>query len=239
MAINIKQLIKDYKEAFGHMAALPIAFWHSDTPIAEPEKIGGCFFPVFEDARCGYPVSLDAETMLCGGGKFYCGLAPMPPYVPTFVSEKEHYKANAELVERAISQMDIDVSPCKYINFQRIDLMDESIDFYGILIFASPDILSGLVSWAYFDNATQDAVAVPWGSGCSTTIRAVIKENELQGRQCFIGLFDPSVRTKVHKNELMFAIPKSRLEEMAEYIHETCLFNGKIWQNVKERINPE
>ena len=192
MAINIKQFIKDYKEAFGHMAALPIAFWHSDTPIAEPEKIGGCFFPVLEDARCGYPVSLDAET-----------------------------------------------SPCKYINFQRLDLMDESIEYYGVLIFASPDILSGLVSWAYFDNASQDAVAVPWGSGCSTTIRAVIKENDLQGRQCFIGLFDPSVRTKVHKNELMFAIPKSRLEEMAEYIHDTCLFNGKAWQKVRERINPE
>ncbi|MEE3497044.1 MAG: hypothetical protein VZR06_17980, partial [Butyrivibrio sp.] len=106
MAFNKQQLVKDYKEAFGHNAALPIAFWHSDTPIAEPEKTGGCFIPVLEDARCGYPVSLDAETMLCGGGKCYCGLAPLPAYVPTFVSEKEHYKASAELVEKAISHMD-------------------------------------------------------------------------------------------------------------------------------------
>jgi hypothetical protein len=146
MAINKQQLVKDYEEAFGRNAALPIAFWHSNTPIAEPEKIGGCFIPVLEDARCGYPVSLDAETMLCGGGKCYCGLAPLPAYVPTFVSEKEHYKANAELVEKAISQMDIQVSPYRYINFQRLDLMDEGIDYYGVLIFASPDVLSGLVS---------------------------------------------------------------------------------------------
>jgi hypothetical protein len=117
--------------------------------------------------------------------------------------------------------------------------MDEGIDYYGVLIFATPDILSGLVSWAYYDNASQDAVAVPWGSGCSATIRAVIRENELMGRQCFIGFFDPSVRPNVNKNELMFAIPKSRLEEMAEYIQDTCLFNGKAWQKVKERINPE
>ena len=102
MAINKQQLVKDYEEAFGRNAALPIAFWHSDTPIAEPEKTGGCFIPVLEDVRCGYPVSLDAETMLCGGGKCYCGLAPLPAYVPTFVSEKEHYKASAELVERTI-----------------------------------------------------------------------------------------------------------------------------------------
>ena len=205
MAFNKQQLVKDYKEAFGHNAALPIAFWHSDTPIADPEKTGGCFIPVLEDVRC------------------------------TFVSEKEHYKASAELVERAISQMDIQVSPYKYINFQRLDLMDEGIDYYGVLIFATPDILSGLVSWAYFDNASQDAVAVPWGSGCSATIRAVIRENELMGRQCFIGFFDPSVRPHVNKNELMFAIPKSRLEEMAEYIRDTCLFKGKAWPKVRER----
>ncbi len=59
------------------------------------------------------------------------------------------------------------------------------------------------------------------------------------GRQCFIGFFDPSVRPRVNKNELMFAIPKSRLEEMAENIHDTCLFNGKAWQKVNERIYPE
>ena len=72
MAINKRQLVKDIEEAFGRNAALPIAFWHSNTPIAEPEKTGGCFIPVLENARCGYPVSLDAETMLCGGGKCYC-----------------------------------------------------------------------------------------------------------------------------------------------------------------------
>ncbi len=237
MAINNQQLVKDYQDAFGAAAPTPIAFWHSNSPIAEPEKVGGCFFPIFEDVRNGKAVSLDASTMLCGGGKFYCGLAPMPSHVPTFVSEKEHYKANAELVEKAISHMDIDVSPYKYINFQRIDQIDDDIEYYGVLIFATPDILSGLVSWAYFDNASQDAVSVPWGSGCSATIRAIIKENDLQGRQCFIGLFDPSVRLKVRANELVFTIPMSRLEEMAEYIHETCLFNGNAWNKVKERIN--
>ena len=34
--MDIRQFIEDYKEAFGEKAALPIAFWHSDTPVAEP-----------------------------------------------------------------------------------------------------------------------------------------------------------------------------------------------------------
>ena len=171
-----RQFIEDYKEAFGEKATLPIAFWHSDTPVAVPEQVNGCFFPAFEKVRDGQPVSFDSTTMKCGGGKFYCGLAPMPEYVPTFVSEKEHYKASPALVKDFVERLEIDVDKHKYLNFQRLDLMDDSIEFYGVLIFATPDILSGLVSWAYYDNSSDDAVCTPWGSGCSTTIRQVIIE---------------------------------------------------------------
>lgn len=151
-----KQFIADYREAFGEVAALPIAFWHSDRPVAKPETVNGCFFPAFEKVREGQAVCFDATTMKCGGGKFYCGL----------------------------------------------------------------------VAWAYYDNASEDAVCTPWGSGCSATIRAVINENQRQGQRCFIGLFDPSVRPRVRASELMFGIPKSRLERLATFIHDTCLFNG-------------
>ena len=43
-----RQFVEDYKEAFGEKATLPIAFWHSDTPVAVPEPVNGCFFPAFE-----------------------------------------------------------------------------------------------------------------------------------------------------------------------------------------------
>ena len=231
-----RQFIEDYKEAFGEKATLPIAFWHSDTPVAVPEPVNGCFFPAFEKVRDGQPISFDSTTMKCGGGKFYCGLAPMPEYVPTFVSVKEHYKASPALVKDFVERLKIDVDKHKYLNFQRLDLMDDSIEFYGVLIFATPDILSGLVSWANYDNSSDDAVCTPWGSGCSTTIRQVIIEEGCLGSRCFIGLFDPSVRPRVRANELMFGIPKSRLEEMTTFMRDTCLFNGAAWPKVKERI---
>ena len=159
-----RQFIEDYKEAFSEKAALPIAFWHSDTPVAAPEPVNGCFFPAFEKVRDGQPVSFDSTTMKCGGGKFYCGLAEMPEYVPTFVSEKEHYKASPALVKDFVEQLDIDVDKHKYLNFQRLDQVDEGVDYYGVLIFATPDILSGLVSWAYYDNSSDDAVCTPWAA---------------------------------------------------------------------------
>ena len=232
-----KQFINDYREAFGEAATLPIVFWHSDLPVAEPKAVNGCFFPAFEEVRVGKAVSFDADTMKCGGGKFYCGLAPMPEYVPTFVSEKEHYKASSQLVRDFVERLDIAVDGHKYLNFQRIDCVDDSVDYYGALLFATPDLLSGLVAWACYDNASADAVCTPWGSGCSTTIRAVINENKAQGKRCFIGLFDPSVRPRVRANELLFGIPKSRLAEMAAFMHDTCLFNGMAWPKVRARIN--
>ena len=109
-----RQFIEDYKEAFGEKATLPIAFWHSDTPVAVPESVNGCFFPAFEKVRDGQPVSFDSKTMKCGGGKFYCGLAQMPEFVPTFVSEKEHYKASPALVKDFVERLEIDVDKHKY-----------------------------------------------------------------------------------------------------------------------------
>ena len=231
-----RQFVEDYKEAFGEKATLPIAFWHSDTPVAVPEPVNGCFFPVFEKVRDGQSVCFDSTTMKCGGGKFYCGLAAMPEYVPNFVSEKEHYKASPALVKDFVERLDIEVTRHKYLNFQRLDQVEDYIEFYGVLIFATPDILSGLVSWAYYDNSSDNAVCTPWGSGCSTTIRQVIIEEENLGSRCFIGLFDPSVRPRVRANELMFGIPKNRLEVMTTFMRDTCLFNGAAWPKVKERI---
>lgn len=42
--------------------------------------------------RDGGIISLNAENIGCGGGKFYTGFTEMPEHVPTFVSLKEKYK---------------------------------------------------------------------------------------------------------------------------------------------------
>ena len=133
-------------------------------------------------------------------------------------------------------QYEVTLNRKEIYGITNLDQVEDCIEFYGVLIFATPDILSGLVSWAYYDNSSDDEVCTPWGSGCSTTIRQVIIEEENLGSRCFIGLFDPSVRPRVRANELMFGIPKNRLEEMTTFMRDTCLFNGAAWPKVKERI---
>ena len=90
--------INNYKAAFGEAAELPIVFWYSDTAVANTEKIGGCFFKGMKTVREGNPISLNADNIGCGGGKFYTGFTDMPEYVPNHVSLKEKYKKTPEMV---------------------------------------------------------------------------------------------------------------------------------------------
>ena len=71
--METKEFIQNYREAFGSKAPLPLLFGYSDKPIAQTEKIGGCFFKGLQAARDGQPVSLSVDVIGCGGGKLYTG----------------------------------------------------------------------------------------------------------------------------------------------------------------------
>lgn len=90
--MDIHTFITNYHEAFGKQAELPIVFWYSDQTEGDTEKVNGCFFKCLQQVREGNIISLNAETIGCGGGKFYTGFTDMPEHVPGFVSLKEKYK---------------------------------------------------------------------------------------------------------------------------------------------------
>jgi|SRR3712207_1301069 len=236
MNMNVATFIRNYKEAFGEEAPLPIAFSYSDTPAAVTEKINGCFFKGLHTVRDGQPVSLNAETIGCGGGKFYTGFSEMPAHVPEFVSAKERYKQTPEMVLDFIRQTEVRQTDKKYLNFIRIDRMESFNGMEGLLFFVTPDMLSGLCTWAFYDNNRPDAVTSLFGSGCSAVVSMAVQENRRDGRRTFLGLFDPSVRPYVGENELSFVIPYCRFKQMYETMRNSCLFNTHAWSKVKARI---
>lgn len=125
-------------------------------------------------------------------------------------------------------------------NFARIDTPQAAEAFGtadGALFFATPDILSGLVSWAVYDNNADDAVCAPFGSGCSAVVTQAVRENRRGGRSVFLALFDPSVRPWVDASELGFVAPMSRLREMCGTMRASCLFGTHAWNKVRVRIN--
>ena len=124
-----------------------------------------------------------------------------------------------------------------YLNFIRIDQAESFEGTEGILFYATPDMLSGLCGWAFFDNNEPDAVVSMFGSGCSSVVSLTVAENRRGGSRCFLGLFDPSVRPYVGKNELSFTIPYSRFVQMTETMKECFLFDSHAWAKVKARLD--
>ena len=234
--MELKKFIQSYREAFGQGAQLPLLFGYSDTPAADTAKIGGCFFKGLQAAREGTPVALSAEVIGCGGGKLYTGFSDMPERVPKFVSLTEKYKRTPEMVADYVKSLEMPRATKPYLNFVRIDKAKSLEDFEGVMFYATPDVLSGLCGWAFFDTNEPDAVVARFGSGCSTVVSMTVVENARGGHRCFLGLFDPSVRPWVGKDELSFTIPMSRFTVMMDTMRDCFLFDSHAWQRVKERL---
>ena len=237
--MDIKEFLLNYRQAFGSKASLPLLFGYSDKPIANTEKIGGCFFKGLQAARDGQPVSLSADVIGCGGGKLYTGFSDIPERVPGFVSLKEKYKKTPEMVVDYVNGLGMNRAEKPYLNFIRIDKAESFEGIEGIFFYATPDMLSGLCGWAFFDINEPDAVVSRFGSGCSTVVSMTVVENARQGHRCFIGLLDPSVRPWVGKDELSFTIPFSRFSQMMETMKETFLFGSHAWEKIKQRMEEQ
>ena len=160
------------------------------------------------------------------------------PLCSKFVSETEHYKQTPEQIKKYIHRLDIHLTDKPYLNFVRMDKLSSLDEVEGILFFATPDILSGLCTWAFYDNDADDAVCTRFASGCCSIVTFAIQENRKNGRSCFIGMLDPSARPLIPTNELTFVIPIHRFHEMMQTMEHSALFQ-KAYSIVRKRINGE
>ena len=234
--MNIQDFIIRYREAFGESAPLPIALGYSDNAVTEIKKVPKCMIGAISKVRYGESLTLCEENVLCGGGGLYTAFREMPDRVPMFVSEVEHYKKSKEMVVDYVKSLDIHISEKPYLNFVRVDKLEDWSSAEAILFFATPDMLSGLCTWAFYDNNSPDAVTTQFGSGCAAIVSFAINENRKNGKRCFLGMFDPSARPLVPENELTFTIPMSRFKEMLGTMNDSALYQ-KAFSILKKRIN--
>lgn len=240
MIVSVKEFISSYRKAFGRGAQLPIAFSFSDEPQAEVRRGLRCTVGAFSLARKGRDVILEGDFVGCGGGQMYLGRAEMTDRVANFVSQVEHYKQSPEMVREAVAAIGIVPAKGKHFNLRRIDKIDSWDGIEGLLFLATPDMLSGLCAWAFYDRNEADTVSLRFGAGCTQALSYAIAENSLpNGYRCFVGMTDISARPLVHADELAFVIPVCRLASMLLTMRDTCLFNGEAWGRLKKRMNED
>lgn len=233
-----QEFVLRFREAFGEAAPLPIAFWYGDVAVNAESRVPRCMIGAIRKVCEGNPLTLTAENVLCGGGGLYTAFRPMEERVPLFVSETEHYKQLPEQVRTYVESLEIELSKKPYLNFVSVDELDSWEGVEAVVFFATPDILSGLCTWAFYDNDAEDAITTKFASGCAAIVTFATVENRKGGRRCFLGMFDPSARPLVPKNELSFVVPMSRFREMLYTMPDSALYQ-KAFSVVRRRINGE
>jgi uncharacterized protein (DUF169 family) len=241
------KFLKLWKKYFNN-AELPITFYYTDeeghAEAVKPDSVPRCVIGAIVKVRNGQPLAFDVDAVGCPGGKRYLGFADnIMPDFEYFLScgipgklEGERYKKSRELVREFMTQHMTDIkAPGRFIVFKRWDKLEKSDNPEVVICFARPDVLSGLFTLASFDEAGQDMVIAPFGSGCSSIVHDPYLEVKSPNPRGVIGMFDVSARPYVPADMLTFAAPMSKFTRMIDNMEESFLITPS-WAKVQKRI---
>lgn len=247
MDIKIKQRFLTLWKRYFNDAELPITFYYADETgnavEVKPSSDHRCVIGALAEVRGGKSLAFNVDGVGCPGGKRYLGFAEdIMPDFEYFLScgipgklEGERYKKTPEMVKETMKSWPVFKAPGRFIIFKRWDRLEEADSPEVLISFAKSDVLSGLFTLASFDEAGQDMVMAPFGSGCSSIVQYPYLEKDAESPRGVIGMFDVSARPFVPKDTLTFATPMSKFVRMIDNMEESFLITPS-WAKVRKRI---
>jgi uncharacterized protein (DUF169 family) len=248
MDIQFKEKFSQLWAKYFHSAELPITFYYTDeeghADIVKKGEVPRCVIGALVQVRQGKSFSFAANSEFCFGGKRYLGFSEnLSPTFEYFLScgipgkvEGERYKKNPAMVKEIMERWPKLKAPARFIVFKRWDKLEVSDSPEVVIFFARPDVLAGLYTLVNYDETDPEAVIVPMGSGCSSIIQNPYLEKDSPRPRAIIGLFDPSARPYVAKDELTLAVPLNKFTRMVENMEESFLITN-TWKNLLKRID--
>jgi len=228
-------------------AELPVAYFYTDEVSALDAKDSRdeehCVVAAFDRVRQGHTFVYGANSPGCKGWARYTGFSQKSgPDFEYFLSygipgkvEGERYKKSPDLVKGYADATTPFQAPGRFMVLKRWDRVAAGEEPFGVIFFATPDVLSGLFALANYDRSDPNGVIAPFGSGCASIVNYVWTEAHSDAPRCVLGMFDVSARPQVAPGVLTFAMPFKRLEEMAANMDESFLVT-ESWQRVRGRI---
>ena len=249
METKLKEKFMNLWKKYFNSAELPITFYYTDeegyAEKVKPGSVTRCVIGALAKVREGQSLAFDVDAVGCPGGKRYLGFTEtLMPDFNYFLScgipgklEGERYKKTPEMVQEYMAKhVPAMKAPGKYIVFKRWDKLDEADSPEVVIFFAEADVLSGLFTLASFDEAAQNMVIAPFGSGCSSIVQYPYVEKSSENPRAVIGMFDVSARPFVPRGTLTFAATMSRFTRMIDNMEESFLITPS-WKAVQKRID--
>lgn len=234
---EIKDALGKFNQYFTFV--FPAMGWHfsSNKPnSAILPEIGAwtCMFQFIKKVVGGKRLCLSEENPGCSGATCYLGFKKPGQRAGYFLAEKERFKKSVELANAFYSEIQAVPAAKKYLILERIaDLKDESIPEV-IVLWVNPTTVSGLITLANYDRATNDNVVIPFASGCQSIWTIPFKEKLQEAPKCVAGLTDPAARVFMPEEVLSLSMPTKRFIEMAENIEGSFLQLG-TWRKLHQR----
>jgi len=206
----------------------------------------GCVIALLNVAAKGRVAVLDARSG-CGGGHIGMGFcddyAHSPGGIEYFLStgrgegypEGERYIKTPELARSFVDGMPRVTIPYEYIVLKPLEQVAEDEKPESVVFLVAPDQLSALVVLANYDRAMPDNVIIPFASGCQSIGILVYAEAKRPLPRAVVGGIDISARPFMKPDQLTFAVPYARYQEMEGNV-EGSFFGTKSWEKVRERI---
>lgn len=242
MDIAIKDQVLELWERYFPNAELPIAVFYSDTlhgaeyreKPAENQRGYTCLYAQLTRVHKGEALAFDPENLGCFGAmKSIYGGYNEDAEVKLLV-EIERFKMNRECV-RSMCAVNPKASPSgRYIIFKPWNTLTEDDNPELVCIFARPDMISALHTWASFDVSRLDNVIVPHGAGCEVMLTFAFAENNNERPRCVLGGMDTAMRLCLKPDIQSFSIAYKRFVEMVSFADKTFL-DTYIWQPLKNR----
>jgi hypothetical protein len=228
-------------------AELPICFFYTDdekaAPKVEPPKGQRCIIADIAQARKGKSILFTAESVGCFGAKKSLGFPrDLMPDFECFLScgipgkmEGERYKKTPELVKQVVETSPVPTAPNPYVVFKRWDKLNEEDKPEVVIVFGTPDVISGLFTLSNYDEADPNGVFSPWGAGCASIIMFPYFEKDAKRPRGVLGMFDVSARPCVPADVFTFATPMNKFLSMINNMEESFLTTAS-WKKVQKRI---
>jgi uncharacterized protein (DUF169 family) len=247
MDMDFKKRFSELWARYFNQAELPIVFFYSEeneaTELVKAGSANRCIIKALQEVREGRSMRFNNAAVGCPGGKKYLGFSDhLVPNFEYFLScgiagrmEGERYKKSPEMVKEIMRQWPSFKAPTAYITFKRWDKLEAADQPAVVVFFAQPDVLSGLFTLANFDESRPEGVFTPMSSGCAAIVSYPYQEKNSPHPRAVIGMFDPSARPAVKKDQLSFALPLSRLVSLVANIPESFLTTS-TWKEIQARI---
>jgi uncharacterized protein (DUF169 family) len=126
--------------------------------------------------------------------------------------------------------------PEKYVLFKPLSKVDPEKEKPKVVIFlANADQLAALSVMAHYDRKGGEAVAAPFGSGCSAVCLLPYLESKKRTPRAILGGLDVSARPWIDPDLLTFSVPYAMFQKMEANVPGSFL-ERESWSKLKERI---